>query len=142
MLMLREPTPAYGLAGLVMLYAVGLMVVVWALAGFGQIDFTAAGPLALPAGAATAATALAVGPRLQAYKIKTRVVYLASVGAVWAFFGAAWPTAQAFEDAAVAGAQMGVEAMMFQAAVGAAIGAVAGVIGGAAAMVMCIDGGR
>lgn len=142
MLMLREPTLAYGLAGLVVLYAVGLMIVVWAVAGFGQIDFTAAGPLALPAGAATAATALAVGARLRAYKIKTRVMYLASVGAVWAFFGAAWPTVQAFEDVAAGAAQQGLEAMMLQAAIGAAIGAVSGVCGGAAAMVMCLQGGR
>ena len=137
MLMLREPTPAYGLAGLVVLYAVGLMIVVWAVAGFGQIDFTAAGPLVLPAG-----TGLAVGTRLRAYKIKTRVVYLASVGAVWAFFGAAWPTVQAFEAAAVTGARMGFEALMFQAAIGAAVGAVGGIVGAAAAMVMCLDGGR
>jgi hypothetical protein len=142
MLMLREPTLAYGLAGLVTLYAVGLMVVVWAVAGFAQIDFTAAAPLALPAGAATAATVLAVGSRLRAYRLKTRVVFLASVSAVWAFFGAAWPTVQAFEDAAIGGAQMGLEAVMLQAAIGAAIGAVAGVVGAAAAMVLCIQGRR
>ncbi len=142
MLMLREPTPAYAMAGLVTLYAVGLMVVVWAVAGFAQVDFTAAGPLALPSGAATAATALAVGLRLRAYKIRTRIAYLAQVGAVWAFFGAAWPTVQSLEDVAVSGAQMGLEAMMLQAVIGAAIGAVGGLSGAAAAMALCIDGGR
>lgn len=142
MLMLREPTLAYGLAGLVSLYAVGLIVVVWAVAGFGHLDFTAAAPLALPAGAATAATALAVGARLRSYKIKTRLVLLASTGGVWAFFGAAWPTVQALEDTAAGGAQMGPEAMMLQAAIGAAIGAVGGVCGGAAAMALCIQGRR
>jgi len=142
MLMLREPTLAYGLAGLVSLFAVGLIIVVWAAAGFGQLDVTAAAPLALPAGAATAATALAVGARLRSYKIKRRLALVASTGGVWAFFGAAWPTIQAFEDAAAGVALMGPEAMLLQAAIGAAIGALGGVCGGAASMALCVQGGR
>ena len=65
MLTIREPAAAYGLAALVIMYATGLMAVLWAVTGVGKVDVTAATALALPVGAATAATALSVGTRLR-----------------------------------------------------------------------------
>jgi hypothetical protein len=142
MLMLRAPSSAYGLAGLVALYSVGLSTLVWVVSGFARFDLAVAAALALPAGAATAATALAVGTRLRAYRIKTRAICLAAVGGVWAFFGAAWPTVQAFEAVTVDGARVAVQAVLMQAALGAGIGAMGGVIGAVAAMIICIKRSR
>lgn len=147
LLVLREPALASGVAALVIMYAMGLIAVLWAVTGFARVEVTAATALALPVGAATAATALAVGTRLRRYEEKTRYGLLLKVAAVWAFFGAAWPTIHLVSDAAVGG--MGGDglagwAQIFavQAGAGAVVGMIGGLAGGLAALALCIESRR
>jgi hypothetical protein len=147
LLTLREPAIAYGLAALVIMYATGLMAVLWAVTGFARIDVTTATALALPAGAATAATALAVGTRLRRYEEKSRIGVIAKIVAVWAFFGAAWPAIHVFAD--YFDTRSFTQSMdqfialgrsfALQGGAGAIVGAIGGLAGGIAALALCVE---
>jgi hypothetical protein len=139
--MLREPTLAYGPAALAILYAVGLLAIMAAMAGFAQMDVSAASGLATPVAAATIATALAVGTRLRRYVIKTRVSFVLQVAGVWAIFGAAWPMIHSVSDTLLQSSPLGASDALIMGA-GAVIGAIGGAVGAAAAMVLCLEGGR
>lgn len=150
LLMLREPALAYGPAALVMLYAVGLMAVLWAVTGFARIDAAAATALALPAGAATAATALAVGTRLRRYQETTRYGLVLKVMGVWAFFGAAWPIIHLIGDIIGGPAHANTFDGLFglartfamQAGAGAVVGAIGGLAGALAGIAFCVEARR
>lgn len=150
LVILREPAIASGLAALVIMYAAGLMAVLWAVTGFGQVDVTAATALALPVGAATAATALAIGTRLRRYQETTRLGVMVKVVAVWAFFGFAWPTihllADFFAEPPHAPGFDGMIAVArsigMQGGAGAIVGAIGGLAGGAAALALCVESRR
>lgn len=140
-LMLREPVLAYGPAALGILYAVALLAIMSVMAAFAEMDMTSASALATPVATATIATALAVGTRLRRYEIKTRFSFLLQVAIVWAIFGAAWPMIHAASDIIDKRAAFGMSQVVIMGA-GAVIGAIGGIAGGAAAMALCIEGGR
>ncbi|MBL8557739.1 MAG: hypothetical protein JNM47_03410 [Hyphomonadaceae bacterium] len=140
-LMLREPVLAYATAGLAILYAVALMVGMSLLALLLGIEMTAASGLSAPVATATAATALFVGGRLQRYEIKTRGAFLVQVAIVWAVVGAAWPMIPAFSGFMGESIDLGGSQAILMGA-GALIAASSGVAGAAAAMALCIEGGR
>lgn len=150
MLTIREPAAAYGLAALVIMYATGLMAVLWAVTGFGKVDVTAATALALPVGAATAATALSVGTRLRRYQETTRLGVMVKIVAVWAFFGFAWPTIHLLADFLAepphAPGMDGIVAVArsigLQGGAGAIVGAIGGLAGGVAALALCVESRR
>jgi len=140
-LMLREPLMAYGPAALAVLYAVGLMAVMGVMALFAEMDLTAASGLSTPVATATVATALAVGARLRRYDIKSRTSFILQVATVWAIFGAAWPMIHAVSDSLNQRALIGMPEAVIMGA-GAVIGAIGGAVGAAAAMALCLEGGR
>jgi hypothetical protein len=150
LLTLRQPAAAYGLAALVIMYATGLMAVLWAVTGFARMDVGAATALALPVGAATAATALLVGQRLRQYQEKSRGGLMLKIVAVWAFFGAAWPAIHVGADLLADPAGTGradaliaaLRSISIQSGAGALVGMIGGLAGGAAALALCIEARR
>ena len=146
-LKLRHPEVAYGPAALVLLYAVGLIAVLWAVTGFASIDGAGASALALPAGAATLFTALGVGGRLRRYRERSAGDMVVRVAMVWAFFGAAWPLLQFLTEILAhhgGGHDFTNLAGVFgpaglRIAAGALVGAIGGVAGGAAATFLCVE---
>ena len=143
---LRHPGAAYGPAALVLMYSAGLFAVMSAVTGFSGIDATMASALAMPAAAATIATALGVGLRLRRYEETSVVALIFRVGVIWALFGAAWPMMHFTTDILVTpvnGDFRQLTAMLTsaggQALAGASVGAIGGLAGGAAASLVCIE---
>lgn len=143
-LRLRHPAFAYGPAALVLMYTAGLMTTVWAAAGFADMA-QIAGALTLPAGAATAVAAMAVGSRLRQREARSAQGLIFRVAAVWALFGAVWALGQAgpsiLASAGEGFARIGAE--LFDAGLaalaGALVGGVGGLAGGAAATLLCVE---
>lgn len=144
-LKLRDPSPAYGPAAVVLLYATGLMGAVMAVHGFADPATIDTGALAIPAGVAAAGTAMIVGGRLRQYEERSFAGLVVRTMMIWAFFGLAWTFLQAAMGAAIspAGSLAGLREILVGASqqmiAGAFIGAVGGLCGGVAAAALCVE---
>ncbi len=146
---LRHPGVAYGPAALVLMYATGLIAVLTAATSFSSVDGAAASALVLPAGAATAATALGIGLKLRRYEENSLTAIIVRAGLIWAFFGAAWPLMHVASD--ILSISSGgdfhhlatvLRATGLQMLAGASVGGIGGLAGGAAATFLCVERAR
>jgi membrane associated rhomboid family serine protease len=144
-LRLRQPEAAYAPAAVVLLYAAGLIGMLFAMTGLAGAEATSAGMLAGPAMVATALTAFILGARLRRFKERDQMALVLRVTSIWCVFGAAWPLLQivpamAYGD--VANAPQFLEtlrSMTLDAVAGGVAGAVGGICGGAASVALCIE---
>jgi hypothetical protein len=144
-LQLRQPEAAYGPVAVGLLFATGLMGMLFAETGLAGAEATSAGVLAVPAGVASLVTAAAIGHRMRRLKERSQTNLVLRVSLIWTFFGAVWPLLQIIpavthgDIADVVALGETVAAMGVDALAGAAAGALGGLCGGAAAAALCIE---
>lgn len=144
---LRAPSMAFALVGAGVLYAFGLLVVLYALDEFIPIDAVAINALTVPVAIATALSAILLGPKLLRREENRPLVVIFKIALIWAALAALWPVAHATLDA-VAGryylttftdiAALAQD-VMARAGFTAVIGALGGLGGGGAAVVLCTE---
>jgi hypothetical protein len=144
---LRAPRPMFALAGAGVLYAFGLLVVLYALDEFIPIDAVAINALTVPVAIATALSALFVGPRLLRLEESRPLMVIFKITLIWTALAALWPVAHATLDA-VAGRYYVTtftdlaalaENVAGRAGFTSLIGALGGLGGGGAAVLLCTE---
>ncbi len=139
-LRLRQPRLLFGTLALITLFAVGLVLFVFAGSHFSGFALAAIAPLSWPAGLGALLTATALAPRLERGTVMRRRDIARRAGFAFAAAGFAWPLAFGLAALLEGDASQALYAFA-PALAGALTGAVAGLLGGTIAGALFVKRG-